>query len=464
MELFDDEGDLVRAFGSLLHAFPRNALSPGARELLILGNELRLPGGSTTGGHGSLDLLAVDDLGEVWLIEAKLRRNPQRNPWYLFGRQLTAYAEAVTRVGLQGIHRHLQEYAFGRRPRVTPPAALADRWLGARTLADMLRPWLAGLGGDRVSPEELVAVIGGRLSSGQFLLAALVDSDDGTLARWGSEFQDDFQTAVIVVGDGTVEVPFRTPWRKPVTGSDTLVPLPPFGRIPQSYKLTPASAPLVLNETALRLWYEVIEPELAALVGPIDEARCYSNAISFGYCLPSVHGPPFFLRIGRGDHRVHRGTDAGAPGSHAVKVDIVFKWACSELLKLGPDEAQRRQATVDSMYRLCHALVFRAGYRLKATDHGTSVTEFNRQFLRGLSARTLLVERGGLKHGVRDFGVDPDAYKTDAAVLGIVFEELKKQLPPQRPLMPIRKPQRRGDYGEGRLEDCRPSIDLTHPG
>lgn len=457
---FADERDLIRAFGGLVAHFPTAALSPEARHLLVIGSEVHLEAGSTSGGAGSADLLAVDDRGELWLIEAKLQRNAQSNPWYLFGRQLSTYADALSRVGLAGIHSHLQDYAFGRRTSLAPPATLATRWLQARSLQDMLRPWLADLGRP-TEATQLVEAIDHRMRSGQFLMAALVDHDDGSLAAWGRQFKNDFQTAVIVADGGNVQVPFRTDWRPFRRAGDGVLRLPPFGRIPQSFSLRPQTIPLVLNDTALRLWHEVAEPRLQAILGPLDRVRCDANATSFGYCIPSAAGPPFFVRVGRGDHRVHRGADTGNPGSHALKVDVVFKWACSEMLDMDTSRASARQEAVDSIYRLCHSLVFSAGYRFKATNHGASQSNFNGEFQRGLSARTLLVERGGLRGGPPDFGASPLSLSDDKAILARVFDSLEKELPQTRPLLPVRKPPRSNDYSEGRLEDCHPSIDLT---
>ena len=86
---------------------------------------------------------------------------------------------------------------------------------------------------------------------------------------------------------------------------------------------------------------------------------------------------------------------------------------------------------------------------------------FNAEFARGLRARTLLLERGGLKGGPPDYGTSPSLYDTDASALEEFFRQLEKELPADRPLTVVPKPARRGDYSEGPLEGCRPSIDLV---
>lgn len=456
---FKDEGDLVRSFCELLPTFPRAALSPDAAGLLVIGSEVHLPTASAAGGGGSADILAIDDHGELWLIEAKLSRNPQVNPWYLFGNQLSRYAHALTATGLTGLHVHLQHYAYGRRAGLRPPSSLAQEWRLTRDLEGMLKAWLSQLGRDPSTAGQLVASIGYRIRTGQFVMAALVDGDHTSLSEWSTQHADQFQTAVIVVRGGTIAVVSRTPHRVCVAEDGECPALPPFDRIPQSFALRPHTIPLVLNETALQLWQEIVEPRLIGLLGPLDELRCDSNSTSFGYCIEGASGVPFFLRIGRGDDRVHRGRDTGRPGAHSLKLDLVFKWACSTLLAKGQDE---RQLGVDSLYRLSHGLVFRVGYRFKATDHEKSIKAFNAEFARGLRARTLLLERGGLKGGHPDYGTSPSLYQTDASALEEFFRQLERELPADRPLRVVPKPTRRGDYSEGPLEGCQPSIDWSN--
>ena len=154
---FELEADLVRLFADSVHRFPIEALSPGATRLLIIGHETRLPEAGKGGGGGSVDLLAVDDRGELWVIEAKLSRNAECVPLYVFANQLLRYASALRQVEFSTLHGHLQDFAFGRRG-IRPPEYLASRWLCARSLEEMLGAWLEIHGMDAADTEaaELV--------------------------------------------------------------------------------------------------------------------------------------------------------------------------------------------------------------------------------------------------------------------------------------------------------------------
>jgi hypothetical protein len=88
----------VHDFGKVIDTWPSEAMSENASHTVIIGNEVPIQGGGDGGGTGSIDLISVDDWGELWVIEAKLRGNHQSIPAYVFGNQLMRYAHHLIRL------------------------------------------------------------------------------------------------------------------------------------------------------------------------------------------------------------------------------------------------------------------------------------------------------------------------------------------------------------------------------
>jgi hypothetical protein len=450
---FNNEAELVRAFANSIDAFPSEALSVGARHMLVIANELSLPGAGSGGANGSADIVTVDDQGELWMIEAKLCTNPEIAPAYVFGNQLTRYARALTRTTLASLHRHFQDYAYSRRAVLRPPPQLATAWLNARFLSDMLESWLSFFGMPGKA-EALIEQIDARIRTGQFVLAVLTDGPCDHLVQWSRENAERFQTAVIRLSEpDRPEVLSRTPPVAPASVF-TVQDLPPFDKIPQSYKPTPSTLPLVLSETAFRLYETIVLPRLQALAGDLAQYKPEQSSTSFGYCLQGLNGLPIVLRIGRGDHYLNRGTDNAEPGQHTLKVDMVFKWACDHIFRMPPDGSSR-QRMIDDLWGLTSQVISVAGYRYKNMPHNLAGRALAAEFVKGCCKRTLLVERARVNRA-RDFGCDNADVDEQTTALHRVFDLLEDFLggaPATRVVpRPVRIP-----YKEGNLTDCWPT-------
>jgi hypothetical protein len=77
---YANEMEMVHQFIRYTHRH-RVQISPQrSLHFLVWGYEFWMPEGGRDGGSGSIDLLATDDEGHAWLIEAKREDNPELNP------------------------------------------------------------------------------------------------------------------------------------------------------------------------------------------------------------------------------------------------------------------------------------------------------------------------------------------------------------------------------------------------
>lgn len=176
--MFANESELVRVFADSL-AKSGLQLTPSKRTAgFIVACELPLRGSGISGSMGSADLLVVTEDRRWWLIEAKLRRNPESDPAYLFGNQLARYAAAIECEGLSNLHPYLQSYFFGRKASLQPPATLRSTLAAAADLKGALTAWSASRGSPRPEDEadELVGALAAQIKGRTLTLALLTDS------------------------------------------------------------------------------------------------------------------------------------------------------------------------------------------------------------------------------------------------------------------------------------------------
>ncbi len=367
------ETHLVQSFAAhLAHQVPRP--EAGAElDAIIIGHELTLPNAGAGGNAGSLDLLLLEPSGELWAIEAKLSRNAQSNPEYVFGNQLKRYAISMMETHFREHHRHIESFAFGHRVHLKPPEVLATRWQNARSLEAMLRGWLE-LRGDASAADRaryLVRVVERRMALGKFTCAVLTDEARPDQCRWIDEKADGFPLALLELNEADNLRVVRRPELAPVDLDDEDIPLdlPPFLRIPGTYHPLPSTIPRILNEWAYDLYHDVVQPRTIALVGESQFARPLEcDHASFRYRVPIKCGAPLVLEIGRGAER-HMGK-RWLPGSTALRINVNLLWAVSEARKT--QDVEMRALIRDELWSLCAALIDRAGYHIKGSLRGES--------------------------------------------------------------------------------------------
>lgn len=438
---FPSETHLVQSFAAhLAHQLPRP--NAGAElDAIIIGHELTLPSAGAGGNAGSLDLLLLEPSGDLWAIEAKLSRNAQSNPEYVFGNQLKRYAISMMETQFREHHRHFESFAFGHRVHLKPPEALATRWQGALSLEAMLREWLE-LRGEASAADRaryLVRVVERRMALGKFTCAVLTDEVRPDQCRWIDEKADGFSLALLELSEaGNLRV-VRRPEPAPVDLDQELIPLdlPPFLRIPGTYHPLPSTIPRILNEWAYDLYHDVVQPRTIALVGESQFAKPLEcDHASFRYRVPMKSGAPLVLEIGRGAER-HMG-ERWLPGSTALRINVNLLWAVSEAWKT--QEVAMRALIRDELWSLCAALIDKTGYHIKGSFRGESFpverssSESRSLFLRRFEESNELILERKRRDGTFDTANSLEHLEEDRRALHAMFDAIDDAVVTERPL------------------------------
>ncbi|GAA4713906.1 hypothetical protein [Brevibacillus fulvus] len=93
---YANEQHLVTEFIRYTHKRKLCLASGQALSLFVWGHELWLPEGGKKGYTGAIDLLATDETGNVWLIEAKQSANPELSP-LIWENQIVNYRRGLAR-------------------------------------------------------------------------------------------------------------------------------------------------------------------------------------------------------------------------------------------------------------------------------------------------------------------------------------------------------------------------------
>lgn len=114
------------------------------KRLFIWGREVWLPDGKSSYNSGIIDLIGTDEIGEVWLLEAKLNSNKEWNS-NIWKNQIGLYAKALKNRTEQEIvlsaRRYIEKKSAGS---VFPPFILS----GTKSLSDAFCQWVSSLNKD----------------------------------------------------------------------------------------------------------------------------------------------------------------------------------------------------------------------------------------------------------------------------------------------------------------------------
>lgn len=444
---FSLESELVQRFAESVSSWPETTdRSP----LCIIGHEVSVPGGGRVGDRGSVDIMAVDTDGDLWLIEAKLRASAESTPEQVFGEQLVRYGRALAGRSLHEVHPRFRGYLFGRRSVLAPPDRLQRAWKESETLREALKAWLEVDGIVRrpgQQADRIVRAVDQQLRTGAFILALLTDRPTRQQQKWIADNGSGLRLALIKttpVGHCSVEVapgPMMA-----IGGCDgEPVALPPFDEIPQSFRPIPATVDLMFNEPSLRLYRDVLEPWLVATIGERTyfrpEAKS-SSSTSFGYTVRMRNGLPLFLRIGRGDQ--HDAPGGWKPGAHTLKVVVNLLWAANQVRCLPAGNERRRRKR--QLWGLVARLIDEAGYDIKGYQGIASCSGEVRDFFDQRLERTdeLILERRR-QDGRKDHGNSLEDVEDDAVNLSHLLAIVEDVLPDGRPVLVIKRPTRHLD-------------------
>lgn len=366
----DLEADLVRrfAFGLAEHGLE---IAPGVRHLaFIAGHEVVLAGAGTHGNAGAADLLMVTEDGRWWIVEAKLARNSECQPNFLFGNQLARYATAMEALGLSGLHPRLESYLYGRRSVLRPPEALLERIERTRDLTSALAVWCADLGAPEPEREarRLTAMLDRQLRQRTITLAALVDVPGQPLRDWATENRGTRSLAVLTLDDGRPHV--HCDGTCALDLADGIEPpsapvLPPFDQIPQSYRPTPRTLPRVLSPAAYALYRDVLQPRLAGWTDGRwpDVPLSVVTSAAFSLDLQSEAGREICLQVGRANL-----AGGGSAGAHPRKLIVNLIWAAERGHEIWSDDREAGEAGYADLKRLVGRLCAEGGMLVRGVS------------------------------------------------------------------------------------------------
>lgn len=427
MTLVQTEADLVRSFGD---AIANNGLTlANGRSLraFVIGHEIALPQASPLGNNGAADILMVTEDGRLWLIEAKLASSSEIPAEFVFGNQLARYAASMERIGLSGIYSHLGSYFFSRRAVLRPPVHLADTLMGSRDLAHALNTWCTSIREAPPSSERILSCLREQLRSRTITLASLTDHSVRSHRDWIEAHADERSAATIVCSGGraTLEVERLKPFLAGNDGS----PLPPFDLIPQTFKPTLATLPIVLREAAFRLYSELVAQRLERWTGKsVDEMQ--PSTVTLGACsldIEGQNGRVACIQIGRTDLRF-QGPTAGA---YPLKILINLIWAGERAWKAGsPAQVDVEQRALrDLVVRLVRRASMRVrGIPRSVAAHSTKWDELLMTKIRGDEHRRTELVLVRVVGDREDFGWDATEEKQDVAHLGALLDALEDYL------------------------------------
>ncbi|QXP86379.1 hypothetical protein [Methylococcus capsulatus] len=139
--------------------------------LLIIGHEISLFGGSVKGGLGSADLLAVDEDGLLWLIEAKISSSAEFGTVW---NQLLRYRDSMQRNNKwPALERQMLKFLC-RKEKVEPHNTTIDK---PKSLKKTISTWLAYIGRTDIDANTFYNNISEQMRNGTFGLVVLADSD-----------------------------------------------------------------------------------------------------------------------------------------------------------------------------------------------------------------------------------------------------------------------------------------------
>ena len=381
----------------------------------VVGAEVALEGAGPSGSNGAADLLAVTADGRWWLVEAKLSRNPESHPSQLFGSQLARYARSVEVMGVERLHSRLEGYLFGRRAGVAPPGRLAPGLLETRDLADALRVWCAARGvSDPIAEAgRLVRGLRDQLERRTLTLAALVDVPDEALREWVRRFGADRSLAVLTMRDSRAVL--DTDGLHPLDSTCDGLPLtlPPFQNIPQSYKPTPATLPLLLSEKAIDLYRQVVWSRFKVWTADRwpEVKPSKVTAATFSVDFQGQGGREVCLQIGR----ARFAQDEAVAGEHPLRLGVNLIWAAEQVRELWNEDPEAGGLSYADLEHLTERLLSEAGMLVRGIPrtlpvHGAPWRERLRVKMRGdenRRAELVLAREVGDREGFGWPDVDP---------------------------------------------------------
>ncbi|MCX7780013.1 MAG: hypothetical protein N2491_03730 [Negativicutes bacterium] len=289
---------------------------------LVWGAEIWLPEGGRDGFSGSLDLIATDDTGKVWLVEAKLRTNPELCP-AIWQKQILPYRYGLAQLTPDTINRRSRRYLINQGAIKVAVHESQDY----RHLYDAFIVWSKDKGFSDNTARELYNKTMQAIRDENIVCAVLADipsmevwearpSDGKAYAYiFANVTTSGFETNVVYDPGSGGNIAVNTDFALQVKNWDELA------RHKQEVKPTPQSVEQYLTNDSAEYYRECIR----RLVACGWSGKYHSNSKAFIVDMPTVYGPSIRIHLGWVDFDARVPMKNRLPGELGLKFNIDFR-------------------------------------------------------------------------------------------------------------------------------------------
>lgn len=316
-----NEQGFVRSFIEAANQSPI-VVNGNSKSWLVWGAEIWLPEGGRDGFSGSLDLIATDDTGQVWLVEAKLRTNPELVP-IIWEKQILPYRYGLAQLNPNTINRRSRRYLVNQGAIKTFLQEVQD----CRHLYDAFAAWAKAQGFGDDTARELYNKTMQALHDENIICAVLADifSKDVWEARpkdgkayayiYASGTNAGLEVNVVFDPGSSGQIAVDTDYVTQVRDWAELA------RHKQEVKPTPQTVEQYLTNEAAEYYRECIR----RLMEYGWKGKYHSNSKAFIIDMPTVYGPPIRIHLGWVDFDARVPMKNRLPGELGLKFNIDFR-------------------------------------------------------------------------------------------------------------------------------------------
>jgi hypothetical protein len=301
-------------------------------------------------------------------------------------------------------------------------------------LQGALSVWLAARGepDPATAAQRLLDQLKSQIERRTLTLTALVDEVAPRLTQWMESWGSTRSLAMLRMSEAGVQIAYsRLAELSPADANGA--ELPPFTEIPQSFKPTPKTLPLVLAPAAWDLYSSVLERRLKAWVHEWpDVALSAVTSATFSLDLLGASEREICIQVGRA-----RVAGGGAAGAHPLKLGVNLIWAAERLYELEQRDPLRAEESFAQLERLVKELTAEAGMPVRGIPrawpvHGEKWMPGLRQKIRGDEKRRpelVMVREEGVQEG---YGWHSEDREQDVAYIDACLDAVACWLgPPQ---------------------------------
>lgn len=290
--------------------------------LFVWGAEIWLPEGGRDGFSGSLDLIGTDDLGQVWLVEAKLRANPELCP-AIWEKQLLPYRYGLAQLHSDTINRRSRRYLISQG---SVKAELHDSQ-DYQHLYDAFVVWSKEMKLGHKSAGELYNKTMQAIKDENIVCAVLADVPSKDV--WEARPKDGKAYAYIYADIGISGMEINVAYDGGA-GGDIAVHVDyvsqvknwdELARYKQSVKPTPETVEVYLTNESAEYYHECIR-RLRACGW---DGKYHSNSKAFTVDMPTIYGPSMRIHLGWVDFDARVPMKNRLPGELGLKFNIDFR-------------------------------------------------------------------------------------------------------------------------------------------